>query len=387
MTAPCASVRPIIPPRAGVISVPQSRQAQTRPNPEAPVKAAEPAKAIHSLPEPMKPQLATPLQPSPTSQPPCQKLQEPMLPTALHPTSQTPPGQSLDSPPQPPPRSRSSQNLPSEEAPSQQSQPNEVSGFSSQFNSDPFVDLAFEKLPILKLPAPIHIPPPPSSSSSTPKEPILLPSSSANNLHLLHNLNCMPIAAPPPIPARSGSRDSLRISPNPFLNRANTTHTANPFRERSAEAANPFKTPTAAPSAPSFLQTGVFDQSHSVSQPELLQSRPMFTVGPAEKSLSLPHNFATKPGPSSKGWVTFEDPNFTTKADRSPPDNGVELDGVSLLNSSQQPGFDSNWNTLPLTMSLRKPPPPPPVAPRTRLEPPAAKLSTNSSQSFDFADR
>ncbi|KAM3934624.1 synaptojanin-1 [Leptodactylus fuscus] len=384
-TAPCASVRPIIPPRAGVISIPQTRQAQIRPNTEAPVKAAEPAKAIPFLPEPMKPQLATPLQPSPTSQPPCQKLPEPMLPTALHPTSQTPPVQSLDPPPQPPPRSRSSQNLPSEQAPSQQDHLNEVSGFNSQFNSDLFVDLAFDQPPMLNLPAPVHVPPP---SSSTPKEPILLtPSSLASNHHILNNMNCM-LAAPPPIPARSGSRDSLRVSPNPFLNRSNTTHTANPFTEKSAETANPFKAQTTGPTAPAFSQTGIFDQSHSVSQPELLQSKPMFTLGPAEKSLSLPHNFSSMPVPNPKGWVTFEDTNFNVKGYMPPPSNGVELGGLSSQNPS---GFDSNWNTLPAgssrSMSLRKPPPPPQVPSRTKLEPPAAKLTSNSSQSFDFADR
>ncbi|XP_073524403.1 synaptojanin-1 isoform X2 [Phyllobates terribilis] len=377
--AACSSVRPIIPPRAGVISVPQTRQAQTRPNTEAPVKAAEPAKAISSLPEPLKPQLAAPLQPSPTSQPPCQKLPEPLLPTALHPTSQTPPAQSLDPPPQPPPRSRSAQNLPSEEAPSQENRSKEVGGFKSHFNNDPFVDLAFEHPPISKLQAPVHIS---SSSSSIPKETILLPLLSANHLPLLNNMNCM-LAVPPPIPARGGSLDSLRVSPNPFLNSTNTSNAANPFTERSAEPANPFTTTAA------FLQTGTFDQPHSVSQPELLQSKPMFTVGPAEKSLSLPHNFSTMPGPNPKGWVTFEDPNFITN--RSLPSNGVELDGLSLLNPSQKSGFDSNWNNLPagssLTMSLRKPPPPPRVPSRKKIEPPSTKLSANFSQSFDFADR
>ncbi|KAG8590873.1 hypothetical protein GDO81_006950 [Engystomops pustulosus] len=384
--APCASVRPIIPPRAGVISVPQSRQAQSRPNTEAPVKAAEPAKVIPTLPEPMKPQLAAPLQPSPTSQPPCQKLPEPMLPTALQPTSQAPPVQSLDPPPQPPPRSRSAQNLPSEPDPSQQNQPNEDGGFKSQFNNDPFVDLAFDQPPVLKLPAPVHVPPPPSSSSSsysssTPLESVLLPSLSANNLHLLNNMNSMP---PPPIPARSGSRDSLRVSPNPFLNKPNSTQMANPFAEKSAEAENPFKTQTTMTAAPTFLQSGIFDQPHSASQPELLQSRPMFTVGPAEKSLSLPHNFSSMPGINPKGWVTFEDSNFITKDNKLPPSNGVDLEGLS--------GYDSNWNTLPAgssrTMSLRKPPPPPPNVPsRTKVDPTAAKLSANFSQSFDFADR
>ncbi|XP_040194817.1 synaptojanin-1 isoform X6 [Rana temporaria] len=113
---PCAMVRPTIPPRAGVISVPQSHggPAQARLPAPAPVKAAEPPKAFPSLPEPMIPQLAAPLQPSLTTQPPCQKMQEPMQPTSSDPTSHTPPPQSLDTPPQAPPRSRSAQNLPSD---------------------------------------------------------------------------------------------------------------------------------------------------------------------------------------------------------------------------------------------------------------------------------
>ncbi|XP_077336107.1 synaptojanin-1 isoform X7 [Lithobates pipiens] len=123
---PCAMVRPTIPPRAGVISVPQSHggAAQARLPAPAPVKAAEPPKAFPSLPEPMIPQLATPLQPSLATQPPCQKMQEPIQPTSSHPTSPpTPPLQSLDTPPQAPPRSRSAQNLPSDNVAPQPEQP------------------------------------------------------------------------------------------------------------------------------------------------------------------------------------------------------------------------------------------------------------------------
>ncbi|MEE6522321.1 hypothetical protein FKM82_020811, partial [Ascaphus truei] len=110
-----------IPPRAGVISAPQSHVRPTPARtPEAPGKQAEPAKGFASLPEPLKPQLAAPLQLSPPPQPPCQKMQEPLLPTTMQPTSQTPPLQNLDAPPQAPPRSRSAQNLPSEQAAAQQ---------------------------------------------------------------------------------------------------------------------------------------------------------------------------------------------------------------------------------------------------------------------------
>ncbi|XP_075053270.1 synaptojanin-1 isoform X3 [Mixophyes fleayi] len=367
--APCASVRPTIPPRAGVISVPQSqsRPMQARPTTEASVRAAEPAKVFPSLPEPMKPQQAAPLQPSPTSQPPCQKLPEPLLPTALHPASQTPPLQSLDPPPQPPPRSRSSQNLPWEQVADQQNPVNGVSGFKSHFDSDPFVDFSFDHPPILKLPTTMHI-----SSSSNQKEPILLPSAVQNNLHPLSNKTCM--STLPPVPARTGSQDTMRISPNPFLNRANT-FTANPFTEKSANAGNVFNTPNSSLSAPTSMSTGLFDQSHTIGQ----QSRPMFTVGPAEKSLSLPHNFSTMPEPNSKGWVTFDEDSFAAKMNSSPNDE------------SEQAGFDSNWNTVPagssFTLSLRKPPPPPRVPSRTKHEPLSAKQSTYSSSSLEFTDR
>ncbi|XP_057875077.1 synaptojanin-1 isoform X1 [Melospiza georgiana] len=105
------TARPTVPPRAGVISAPQShvRPSGARAAPEAQPKAAEPPRGSPLLPEPLKPQAAGPAQPSPA----VLRMQEPLVPVAAP--------QSLE-PPQPPPRSRSSHSLPSEPAPSQQHQ-------------------------------------------------------------------------------------------------------------------------------------------------------------------------------------------------------------------------------------------------------------------------
>ncbi|XP_049641703.1 synaptojanin-1 isoform X6 [Suncus etruscus] len=112
--------RPTIPPRAGVISAPQSqaRASAGRPTLEGQSKASEGPKGSAFLPEPLKPQAAAPQQP--TLPQPAPKMQEPLVPTAAAPPpSATTPV--LETPPQPPPRSRSSHNLPSE-PPSQQQQ-------------------------------------------------------------------------------------------------------------------------------------------------------------------------------------------------------------------------------------------------------------------------
>uniref|UniRef100_A0A8C3SWZ5 Synaptojanin-1 n=1 Tax=Chelydra serpentina TaxID=8475 RepID=A0A8C3SWZ5_CHESE len=120
-TAGYSAARPTVPPRAGVISAPQSHVRPVgRPTPETQTKPAEPPRGSPLLPEPLKPQTVVPLQP--TIQPPSvQKMQEPLIPMMMH-TSQTTPPQNLEAPPQPPPRSRSSHSLPSESVPSQQQQ-------------------------------------------------------------------------------------------------------------------------------------------------------------------------------------------------------------------------------------------------------------------------
>ncbi|XP_076799254.1 synaptojanin-1 isoform X17 [Arvicanthis niloticus] len=116
------AARPTVPARAGVISAPQSqaRASAGRLTPEGQSKPSEPSKGPAVLPEPLKPQAAFPLQPSlPT---PAQKLQDPLVPIAapMPPSGSQP---NLETPPQPPPRSRSSQSLPSDSSPQLQEQP------------------------------------------------------------------------------------------------------------------------------------------------------------------------------------------------------------------------------------------------------------------------
>uniref|UniRef100_A0A6I8NLT3 phosphoinositide 5-phosphatase n=1 Tax=Ornithorhynchus anatinus TaxID=9258 RepID=A0A6I8NLT3_ORNAN len=114
------AARPIIPPRAGVISAPQSqaRVSAGRLTPENQSKSSEPLRGSFSLPEPLKPQAAPAVQS--TAPPAAQKMQEPMVPTAACP-HQSGPAANLDAPPLPPPRSRSSHSLPAEPtAPHQQ---------------------------------------------------------------------------------------------------------------------------------------------------------------------------------------------------------------------------------------------------------------------------
>uniref|UniRef100_A0A4X1U4E0 Synaptojanin-1 n=1 Tax=Sus scrofa TaxID=9823 RepID=A0A4X1U4E0_PIG len=90
-----SAARPMIPPRAGVISS----------------KPAEALKGPALLPEPLKPQAALPVQPS--LPPAVQKMQEPLVPVAA-PLPPSAPQPSLETPPQPPPRSRSSHSLPAD---------------------------------------------------------------------------------------------------------------------------------------------------------------------------------------------------------------------------------------------------------------------------------
>ncbi|XP_033002826.1 synaptojanin-1 isoform X11 [Lacerta agilis] len=122
-TSGYSTCRPTIPPRAGVISAPLShaRPPMGRQTPEVQPKPAESPRGSPLLPEPLKPQAAIPVH-STTQQPPALKMQEPLVPMTA--TSQTASPQNLEAPPQPPPRSKSSQSLPSEPIPSQkQDQP------------------------------------------------------------------------------------------------------------------------------------------------------------------------------------------------------------------------------------------------------------------------
>uniref|UniRef100_A0A670XXZ9 Synaptojanin-1 n=1 Tax=Pseudonaja textilis TaxID=8673 RepID=A0A670XXZ9_PSETE len=117
-----STCRPIVPPRAGVISAPQShvRPSIGKHMPELHPKPPELTTGKMGsplLPEPLKPQGTVPIQPTSVV-----KMQEPLIPMTA--TSQTASPSNLEAPPQPPPRSKSSQSLPSDNIPSQkQDQP------------------------------------------------------------------------------------------------------------------------------------------------------------------------------------------------------------------------------------------------------------------------
>ncbi|XP_058884718.1 synaptojanin-1-like isoform X10 [Acipenser ruthenus] len=106
------ALKPTLPPRAGVISLPpHPRPHGLRLTPEIQSKPADLPLGPPLLPEPMKPQMASPLQPM---QPPSSSrtLPEPMVPVMSHPAAQGAPAQILEPPPMAPPRSRSTHAIP-----------------------------------------------------------------------------------------------------------------------------------------------------------------------------------------------------------------------------------------------------------------------------------
>uniref|UniRef100_A0A8C5JPE8 Synaptojanin-1 n=1 Tax=Junco hyemalis TaxID=40217 RepID=A0A8C5JPE8_JUNHY len=256
-----------VPPRAGVISAPQShvRPSGARPAPEAQPKAAEPPRGSPLLPEPLKPQAAGPAQPSPA----VLRMQEPLVPVAAP--------QSLE-PPQPPPRSRSSHSLPSEPAPSQQ-HVMFVAGIGACRDSDPFEDLSFQLL-VSKMQSSVRTSPAPTSNQ---KELIQLPSARQRNAENSNPVNCM--STTPPIPTFHSSQEHQHSSPNPFITGLNCS---NPFTERTPSAGNPFRTETRESRIPSQALAGAAAPHPFpvLPPPGCGTSKPLFPVGALKPSAS-----------------------------------------------------------------------------------------------------
>ncbi|NWV86584.1 SYNJ1 protein, partial [Dasyornis broadbenti] len=358
-----------VPPRAGVISAPQShvRPSGARAAPETQTKPTEPPRGSPLLPEPLKPQVAGPGQPST----PVLRMQEPLIPVASHPSQASAPP-SLE-PPQPPPRSRSSHSLPSEPAPSQQQlNPNRTYGTNPepQLNSDPFEDLSFQLL-VSKMQTSVRTSPTPTLNQ---KELIQLPSATQRNADNLNTVNRMP--AMPPIPAFHSSQEHQHSSPNPFITGLNCS---NPFTERTANAGNPFRM--------EMRESGITSQvlvgpaaSHPfppLRPPSCNTSKPVFPVGAAENTFCLRSKSLKVENIQPKGWVTFdEDENFNVKLkpSASVPDfkrlsSGKSAGCSGLLGAEQKTflgsdfNFDGDWNKSSTdcfcTMPARKPPAPP----------------------------
>ncbi|XP_068038872.1 synaptojanin-1 isoform X7 [Anomalospiza imberbis] len=394
------TTRPTVPPRAGVISAPQShvRPSGARPAPETQTKPAEPPRGSPLLPEPLKPQAAGPAQPST----PVLRMQEPLIPVASHPSQASAP-QSLE-PPQPPPRSRSSHSLPSEPAPSQQQlNPNGMYGTNPepQLSSDPFEDLSFQLL-VSKMQTSVRTSPAPTLNQ---KESIQLPSARQRNADNLNMVNCMP--AMPPIPTFHSSQEHQHSSPNPFITGLNCS---NPFTERTPSAGNPFRTETRESRVTSQVLVGPA-ASHPfppLPPPSRNTSKPLFPVDAAENTLCLRSKSLKVENVQPKGWVTFdEDENFHTKLkpSASVPDfnrlgSGKPAGCPGLLGAEQKTflgsdfNFDGDWNKSSTdcfcTMPARKPPAPPVPSRATSNRSPADPFPSPApkvSPTHDFTER
>ncbi|NXL90489.1 SYNJ1 protein, partial [Alectura lathami] len=399
-----AAARPIVPPRAGVISAPQShvRPSGGRPAPEPQPKPAEPPRGSPLLPEPLKPQ-AAPAQPL-TQPPPTLRMQEPLVPVASHPPQTSAP-QSLEPPPQPPPRSRSSHSLPSEPAPSQQQiKTNGTHGtnLETQLSSDPFEDLSF-KLLMSKLQTSVRTSAAPTSDQ---KESMPLPFAAQTNYDILNAAACMP--AMPPAPAPDASQEHTRSSPNPFVSGLSRT---NPFTDRMLPAGNPFRTETREPEAtPRSLEGHAacrpFPPLHP---PSRNMSKPAFSVDASENSFCLRSKSLMVKSVQPKGWVTFDDEeesfNVKLKPSNSVPDfkcigSRKSAGSLDLLGTEQNTflgsdfNFDNDWNKSSTdrfyTMPARRPPAPPIPSRVTSNRSPAdpfASLAPKVSPTQDFTER
>ncbi|NXM00607.1 SYNJ1 protein, partial [Tyrannus savana] len=388
-----------VPPRAGVISAPQShvRSSGGRPVPETQTKPAEPPRGSPLLPEPLKPQAAGPTQPST----PVLRMQEPLIPVASHPSQASAP-QSLE-PPQPPPRSRSSHSLPSEPAPSQQQlKPNWTysSNPDPQLSSDPFEDLSFQLLVSQMQTCVRTSPAPPLNQELTP-----LPSAAQRNADHLNTINCMP--AMPPAPSFHSSQEHKRTSPNPFVTGLNC---ANPFTERTPNAGNPFRMETQGSGITSQVQEGpaVSRPFPSLPRPSCNTAKPLFSVDAAENAFCSPSKSLKAENVQPKGWVTFdEDENFNLKLkpSTSVPDfqrlgSRTSAGSPELLGTEQKTflgsdfNFGDDWNKSSTdcfcTMPARRPPAPPVPSRATSNRSPADPFASSAPQvspTHDFTER
>nr|XP_012636352.1 synaptojanin-1 isoform X8 [Microcebus murinus] len=384
-----AAARPIIPPRAGVISAPQShaRAAAGRLTPESQSKPSEAAKGSAFLPEPLKPQAA----PSPQSSlpPPAQRLQEPLVPVAA-PMPQSGLQPNLETPPQPPPRSRSSHSLPSE-APSQpQVKTNGVSGVKgeSALKGDPFEDLSLNLLAVSKAQLSVQMSP---VLTPNPKRLIQLPSATQSNVNTLSSVSCMPTM--PPIPARSKSQENMRSSSNPFITSLTST---DPFSDRTATPGNPFRTESQELEATSW-----FSKEEPVTNspfPSLKplrhnKSKPASSLDDFKDSFDLQGQSTVKIS-NPKGWVTFEeeeDFGMKGKSKSACPDL---LANQPRSFSGSNVTLDDDWNkdtnvSFCVLPSRRPPPPPVPVLPPGTSPPvdPFTTLASKASPTLDFTER
>ncbi|XP_017497396.1 synaptojanin-1 isoform X2 [Manis javanica] len=375
-----SAAKPAIPPRAGVISAPQSqaRASAGRLTPEGQSKPPEVLKGPALLPEPLKPQAALPAQPSPLS--PLQKMQEPLVPVA----ALTP-----QSAPQPPPRSRSSHTLPPE-PPSQPQVKNGVSAvrLESPLKSDPFEDLSFNLLAISKAQLSVQTSPVLTANPNTLIESL---SATQSNINTLSSISC--VSAVPPIPARSKSQENTRCSPNPFIT---TLPSTNPFTDRTAAPGNPFRAEYQESEA-----TSLFSKEEPIAKssfPPLKplghnNTKPSFSLDGFKDSFDLQGEPTVKIS-NPKGWVTFEEEKDFSVKEKSPSACPNLLDNQPGSFSGSSVTFDDAWNnstdvSFCVLPSRRPPPPLVPLLPPGTTPPvdPFTTLASKASPTVDFMER
>uniref|UniRef100_A0A8D0U6S6 Synaptojanin-1 n=1 Tax=Sus scrofa TaxID=9823 RepID=A0A8D0U6S6_PIG len=377
-----SAARPTIPPRAGVISAPQShaRVSAGRLTPESQSKPAEALKGPALLPEPLKPQAALPVQPS--LPPAVQKMQEPLVPVAA-PLPPSAPQPSLETPPQPPPRSRSSHSLPADPPAQPQVKTNGVSAvrLDSPLKSDPFEDLSLNLLTVLKDQFPVQTP--------DPEGLIPLPCATPGNTNTLSSASCMPTM--PPIPARSKSQENTRCSPNPFVTSSSGT---NPFTDRTAAPGNPFRAGSQESEATSW-----FSQEQPVAQSPFPSLKPLGEIKPASSLEGFKDSFDPKGPPAVKvsnprGWVTFEEEEDFGVAGRSRPTGPDSRGHQPSSSSGSKVSFGDDWtpgtDVAFCVLPTRRPPPPPvPLHPPGAPAPaqPFTALASKASPELDLTER
>ncbi|XP_045140374.1 synaptojanin-1 isoform X3 [Echinops telfairi] len=381
--------RPMIPPRAGVISAPQShaRVSAGRLTPESQSKPSETPKGSAYLPEPLKPQTAPPVQPSLPA--PVQKMQEPLVPMTA-PLPQSAPQPVLETPPQPPPRSRSSHNLPSETSSQQQVKTNGVSDIKLEppLKSDPFEDLSFNLLAVSNAQLSVHTSP---ALTPNPEGLIPLPSATQSHVGTMSSVNCM--LPMPPIPARSKSQENSRSSPNPFITTLTST---NPFTDRTAAPGNPFRAESLESEAglSSFSKEGLAAASPSPSLQALgpHKSKPSCSLDGFQDSSELQSQSSDKIS-NPRGWVTFEEEEDLGMKEKSwsaggPRSLGSQPGSLSGSNLTPDDDWKKGINASFCVLPSRRPPPPP-VPPPGPASPgdPFTALASKASPTLDFTER
>ncbi|XP_058042198.1 synaptojanin-1 [Ahaetulla prasina] len=371
-TSGSSTCRPIVPPRAGVISVPQSHvrpsigkhMSELHPKPPE-LTTGKIGSPI--LPEPLKPQGAVPVQPSVV------KMQEPLIPMTA--TSQTASPSNLEAPPQPPPRSKSSQSLPSDNIPSQkQIRTNGVHAvqLETQLNNDPFEDLSFQLFSESKIQT-VQMSPIVSLSQKKLKN---LPSA-------IDNFNFSNTSTPHTL-AHSKSEVYTSNSLNPFATRLNST---NPFTDKNIKTGNPFRTKSQEFGATSHCSAEgpTFNPFPSLKPPIHQKGKATFYVDTFEDDFSLQSTSSISNNGKQKGWVTFEEDDLvlTLKPLANPTDlkRASSLQATYFSLGTEQNITDSNFNVYSghnkssgsFHLLPARPPPAPPIPSR----------STNSNSTTD----